>query len=141
MVRAAAFAAFALLSLEAAHAQEAIYTGTIKCDAIPAMDLRELNQRVTITRQGDRLTYIREFRTTDGSGAGARETATGTLAGNKATLTGGANVANSRGSSTTNLTSRFEVTLLNNTMELTGKQTWSSRNRSADRTCTATLRP
>ena len=138
MFRAAALAAAGALSLATAQAQDAIYTGTLRCGAIPAMDLPELNQRVTITQQGDKLTFIREFRTSDGSGAGARETATGTLAGGKATLTGGASVASAR--ATTELQSRFDVTLANGTINLTGNQKWVRRNRSADRECTATLR-
>ena len=139
MLRAAALAAAGLLSLATAQAQDAIYTGTLRCGAIPAMDLPELNQRVTITQQGDKLTFIREFRSSDGSGSGARETATGTLAGGKARLTGGANVTGARGG-TTELQSRFDVTLLNGTINLTGNQKWVRRNRSADRECTATLR-
>lgn len=139
MIRAAAFVAAGLLSLAPARAQDAIYTGTLKCDAIPAMDLPALNARVIITQQGDRLTFIREFRSSDGSGSGGRETAIGTLAGGKAALTGGASVTNARGS-TTELQSRFDATLVNGTITLAGRQTWVRRNRSAARDCTGTLR-
>lgn len=138
MIRAAAFVAAGLLSLAPARAQDAIYTGTLKCDAISAMDLPALNARVIITQQGDRLTFIREFRSSDGSGSGARETATGTLAGGKATLTGGASVTSARGN-TTQLQSKFDVTLVNNTISLTGTQRWVSRTRNAERGCAATL--
>lgn len=139
MLRAAALVAAGLLSLAPAQAQDAIYTGTLRCGAIPAMDLPELNARVTITQQGDKLTFIREFRSADGSGSGGRETAIGTLAGGKATLTGGASVTSARGA-TTELQSRFEATLANGTINLTGKQRWVRRNRNADRDCTGTLR-
>lgn len=138
MVRAAAAVAAVLLTLAPARAQDAIYTGSLHCGPIPAMDLPEVNARVTITQQGDRLTFVRELRSRT-TATGARETAVGTLAGGKATLTGGASVTGASGAST-QLQSRFEAALANGTITLTGTQKWTRRNLSAERDCTGTLR-
>lgn len=138
MNRAFLLLAAPLLAAAPARAQDIVYTGTLHCGAVPAMNMPEINAQVTVTRQGDRLTFVRDFRTR-GSGMGIRETATGTLAGNKATLIGGASVQGA-GSSSTTLDTRLEAVLAGETITLNGTQTWTRRSGRAERPCSGSVR-
>ncbi|UFN47728.1 hypothetical protein LPC08_17135 [Roseomonas sp. OT10] len=134
-MRRCALAALLLLALHgAARAQEASWTGRLRCDPIPGMTAGSLNAAITVTVVEGLARYEREVQTPTGQNRGLPETGQGRVAADGAVVLEG----RVQGPSWS-YTARYAGRLAGRVAVLEGAQSWAMAGRSVERPCSARL--
>lgn len=129
---AAVAASLALFYGAAAAAQETRYSGEWACDAAPKIDVPAFTLTVVAVRAGDRLTISRTVYRAGDQQDVDRETGTGTIKNGRVTI--------DTSTATGRITGRFEGTVSDTNVSLTGTERVKSPERGEDqRACRVTL--
>ncbi len=116
-------------------AQTVVYQGALNCEAAPSANVQASNARATVTREGNQVTFERpiynqQTRTIIGREAGSAQ------------LTGGRFVIQTEGNfAGASMRGRYEGTLTNTEVQLTGTRQWTLRSGIGNQTCSGRFRP
>lgn len=130
MLAVAAFAAAA----RPAIAQQVVYQGPLDCEAAPSANISASNARATLTRNGDQVTFERPIYNQQNRQVVGRESGS-------ATLNGGRFVIQTEGNFGGNtMRGRYEGTVTDREVRLTGTRQWTLRSGIGNQPCTATFK-
>ncbi|MFT8246380.1 hypothetical protein [Roseomonas sp. BN140053] len=131
---AAFLATICLVTAAPALAQEAAWSGRLRCEPVPGTTQGVLNTPFRLTVSGTTARYERDVLTASGQTSGNVEQGRGTVsADGMVRLEGG---ASGRGFS---YTSQYQGRLTGTAATLEGWQDWNSRDSQSRRPCTVTL--
>jgi hypothetical protein len=118
----------------ASRAQPVVYQGSLNCEAAPSANIQASNARATVTREGSQVTFERPIYNQQTRQVIGRESGTGTL-------TGGRFVIQTEGNFGGNtMRGRYEGTVTDSEVKLTGTRQWTLRSGIGNQPCTATMR-
>lgn len=118
-----------------AQAQTVVYQGPLNCEESPSANVRASNARATITRNGNQVLFERPIYNQDTRTVIGRESGTGTLNGGRFTIQTEGNAGS------TTMRGRYEGTLTDAEVKLTGSRQWTLRSGVGNQACSATFRP
>ncbi len=126
--------AFALAATPAA-AQNVVYQGALNCEAAPSANIQASNARATVTRTGNQVLFERPIYNQQTRQMIGRESGAGTLDGGRFTIQTEGNFGGNT------MRGRYEGTLSDAEVKLTGTRQWTLRGGVGNQPCSATFRP
>jgi hypothetical protein len=117
------------------NAQTVVYQGPLNCEAAPSANIQASNARATVTREGNQVTFERPLYNQQTRTVVGRESGTATLNGGRFVIQTEGNFGGST------MRGRYEGTLTDSEVKLTGTRQWTLRSGIGNQACTATFRP
>jgi hypothetical protein len=130
-----AIAAASLLAALPASAQSVVYQGALNCEASPSANIQASNARATVTRNGNEVLFERPIYNQQTRQVIGRESGTGTLSGGRFVIQTEGNFGGNT------MRSRYEGTLTDAEVKLTGTRQWTLRSGVGNQACSGTFRP
>lgn len=118
-----------------AAAQNVVYQGALNCEASPSANIQASNARATVTRAGNQVTFERPIYNQQTRQVIGRESGTGTLDGGRFVIQTEGNFGGNT------MRGRYEGTLTDAEVKLTGTRQWTLRSGVGNQPCSATFRP